>query len=180
MKKIHILGASGVGTSTLGAALSEVLPHTHMDTDDYYWLTKYTEQRQISVRIATLQQDLSLHNNWVLTGSLCGWGNVFKNNFDLVIFLWISEKIRLERLKQREFQRYGSEILPGGRKYEDSQKFLAWASLYDHAGKEVRSKALHEQWLQDLPCPVLRIEGDYSVQERVTMVLDYIKAKQEN
>ena len=34
--KIHILGASGSGTSTLGNSLAEVLPHTHLDTDDYF------------------------------------------------------------------------------------------------------------------------------------------------
>ena len=43
--KIHILGASGVGTSTLGVALSKHLPHTHLDTDDYYWTDKFTKKR---------------------------------------------------------------------------------------------------------------------------------------
>lgn len=45
-KNIHILGASGVGTSTLGAALSKRLPHTHLDTDNYYWLDKFTKKEK--------------------------------------------------------------------------------------------------------------------------------------
>lgn len=176
MTGIHIMGASGAGTSTLGCALSEVLTHTHLDTDDYFWTTKFTEQRSVTERREMLEKDLALYENWILSGAVCGWGDKFKNHFDLVIFLWIPQDIRIERLKQREFQRYGNEILAGGSKYEQSKTFLEWALLYDHAGMEVRSKALHEQWMADLSCPILKIEGDYTVKERVNIVLDYLNS----
>ena len=42
---IHIYGASGSGTSTLGRKISEELGYKFMDTDDYFWLPtdpKYT------------------------------------------------------------------------------------------------------------------------------------------
>jgi adenylate kinase family enzyme len=32
--KIHILGASGSGASTLGSELSLILPHVNLDGDD--------------------------------------------------------------------------------------------------------------------------------------------------
>ena len=34
---IHIFGASGCGTTTLGDAVAEKLPLTHFDVDDFYW-----------------------------------------------------------------------------------------------------------------------------------------------
>lgn len=145
MNKIHIIGASGSGTSTLGKALAEVLPHNSLDTDDYYWISKFTEQRPVPERIEMLKMDLSHSEQWILSGATVGWGNCFASYFDLVIFLWIPPEIRLERLQKREIERYGEEVLPGGEKYEQSQTFLKWATLYDHAGLEVRSKALHEQ-----------------------------------
>ncbi len=166
-KRIHILGASGSGTSTLGSSLSKVLPHTYLDTDDYFWTIKFTKQREVPERISMLEEDLSLYENYILSGAVCGWGDNVKSYFDLVIFLWIPQDIRLERLQQREFQRYGNEILAGGSKYVQSKTFLEWASLYDSAGLEVRSKSLHEHWMADLPCPILKIEGGYSVKERV-------------
>jgi hypothetical protein len=58
----------------------------------------------------------------------------------LVIFLSIPQNIRLERLQQREFKRYGNEILAGGSKHEQYKTFIEWAYLYDKAGMEVRSK----------------------------------------
>lgn len=175
-KRIHIIGASGSGTSTLGSSLSKILPHTYLDTDDYFWTTKFIKQREVSERRSMLEKDLSLYENYILSGAVCGWGDNFKSYFDLVIFLWIPQDIRLERLKKREFQRYGNEILAGGSEYEQSKTFLEWASLYDSAGLEVRSKSLHEQWMADLPCPILKIEGDYSVDKRVGIVLDYLHA----
>ncbi|MEK3981443.1 hypothetical protein MKY37_20740 [Psychrobacillus sp. FSL K6-2836] len=177
MKNIHIFGAAGSGTSTLGTALSEELSYTPMDTDEYFWITKFTEQRPLPERREMLKHDLSIYENFVLSGALCGWGDEFKSCFDLVIFLWIPQNVRLKRLQQREFQRYGNEILAGGSKHGQSKAFLEWASLYDEAGMEVRSKMLHEQWMSDLICPILRIEGDYTVKERVDLVLNYLGSK---
>lgn len=174
MKRIHILGASGSGTSTLGEALSKELPHKHLDTDDYFWIDKYTKQSKLPERRKWLKTDLLEHEKWILSGAVCGWGDDFIAHFDLIIFLWIPGDIRLERLRAREFQRYGNEVLVGGSKYDDSKTFLEWAALYDDAGMEVRSRVLHEHWMKGAPCPILKNEGDMSVEERVEMVLDYV------
>lgn len=174
-RNIHIIGASGSGTSTLGFSLSQALPHTHLDTDDYFWLDKFTEQREIPTRKRMLKADLSRNKEWILSGAVCGWGDTFKSEFDLIIFLWLPHNIRMERLRQREFERYGNDVLAGGSKYEQSKSFLEWAALYDNAGVDVRSKVLHEHWMSTLACPILRIEEDYSVDSRVNIVLDYLK-----
>lgn len=71
--------------------------------------------------------------------------------------------------------RYGKAVLPGGKMFEESNNFLEWASKYDNGGLEVRSRTLHEKWMKDLSCPVLRIEGCQTVQERVNIILDYLK-----
>lgn len=172
--RIHIIGASGSGTSTLGDALANVLPHIHLDTDEFFWTTKFTEVRPVPERREMLKQALLQSERWILSGSLVGWGDCFIPYFDLVIFLWIPPDVRLARLQQRELERYGVEALAGGSLYEQSQSFLKWAARYDHAGTEVRSKTLHEQWLAELSCPTLRIEGDYSTEERIAMVMNFL------
>ena len=35
--RIHIVGASGAGVTTLGRALANALAIAHHDTDDYFW-----------------------------------------------------------------------------------------------------------------------------------------------
>ena len=60
-KRIHIFGASGTGTTTLGKSLAKRLDIPHLDTDDYYWgNTKipYTEKRSFEQRIEILKIDL--------------------------------------------------------------------------------------------------------------------------
>lgn len=80
INRIHILGASGSGTSTLARAMSEKYGYMHFDTDQYYWLPveeQFTKVRPIEDRISLLLADLQSHDKWVLSGSLCGWGDVF-------------------------------------------------------------------------------------------------------
>jgi hypothetical protein len=119
-------------------------------------------------------RDLMKHDNWILSGSLCGWGDIFIQYFDVVIYLWIPKDIRINRLIQREKQRYGKDIDPGGKKYNQFLELIEWASQYDDGDINIRSKVLHEEWLSSLKCPVVRLEGDLSVQERVECVVNKI------
>jgi hypothetical protein len=75
--------------------------------------------------------DLTAHDAWVVSGALCGWGDVAIPRFELVVFLWVPQEVRMERLHLREQARFGERILPGGDMYESSQAFLAWAASYD-------------------------------------------------
>lgn len=177
-KRIHILGASGSGTTTLGQALGEQLSYKVFDSDDYFWKHKFTEQREQNERAELLKRDLESCDNWVHSGAVCNWGDGIKRLFDLVIFLYVPSATRLQRLQEREFIRYGEDIMPGGSKHEQSQAFLEWAALYDQGDLNVRSRALHEQWMADLTCPILKIEGEHSVSERVSIVLTYLEKKQ--
>jgi len=179
IKKIHIFGASGSGTSTLGKALSTKFGYKHFDTDDYYWLSKpvaFTEKRDIAERQKLLYSNLAEYENWILSGSLCGWGDIFIPYFDLAVYLWIPKDIRINRLIERERQRYGSDIEPGASRYDSYRQFIEWASRYDEAGIEMRSRALHEHWISILKCPVLRLEGDLSLEGRIQAVLEKINS----
>lgn len=179
IQRIHIFGASGSGVTTLGEALSKRLGYALFDTDNYFWLPTdppFQKIREQDEQITLLQADLDSHAQWLLTGSLCGWGDVFISRFDLVVFLWIPQAIRIERLIRREKQRYGErEIQPGGKMYEIFKAFIEWAVRYDDGDLNIRSKALHEQWMIRLKCPILRLQGDMSVAERVGKVFQEIK-----
>ena len=173
-QRIYILGASGSGTTTLGRALTEHLTCPHFDTDEYFWLPTdppCTTKRDTTLRQQFLMEDLTKHDSWVLSGSLCGWGNVAIPLFELVVFLWLPPDIRMERLRHRECERYGERIMPGGDMYEHSQAFLEWAASYDDGGLEIRSRRLHEQWLSTLPCPILRMEGEYATEEQLAVLM---------
>ena len=167
-KVIHILGASGSGTTTLGKAISEKYGFKHLDTDDFYWLPtdpKYTAKREPSERQRLLAEAIEKAERCVISGSLCGWGDMFIPKFELVILVETPTEVRIERLKQREFNHFGDRILPGGDMYQNHIEFLEWAAKYDTAGVEQRSRALHAEWLKKVNCPVIIVDGTKPVSE---------------
>jgi adenylate kinase family enzyme len=172
--RIHILGAFGSGTTTLGQALAERRQCPHFETDDYVWILTdppYTHQRERTERQQLLMDDLTAQEHWVVSGSLCGWGDVAIPLFELVVFLWVPQDIRMARLRQREHARFGERILPGGDMYESSQAFLARAASYDEGGLDIRSRQRHDQWLGMLPCPIICFEGEYTIEELLAVLM---------
>ncbi len=167
MIRLHITGASGSGTSTLGHALAENLRIARFDTDDFYWQPSeppYTAKRPVGERLHLLNVAFAEAGSWVLSGSIGHWGAPLIPQFDLVIFLSVPTEVRLERLRRREAERYGSRTEPGGDRHEASTAFLEWAADYETGPSEGRSRDMHEAWIKALPCPVLRLEGDRPVE----------------
>ncbi len=166
---IHITGASGSGTSTLGAALAAELGGMHLDADDYYWLPTsppFTHKRPAPERLALLLADLRSNPTCVLAGSVVGWGDALEDAFDLVVFLYLDAAIRVERLRRRETEQLGHA----------DPVFLEWAAQYDAGPPVGRSLAKHRAWLARRRCRVLELHGDLSVGERVTAVLQERRA----
>ena len=76
--RVHVLGASGSGTTTLARALANHWSVPHADADDYFWVPTdppYVDRRRDSERV-TLMRDLFVPREaWVLSGSMVGWGD---------------------------------------------------------------------------------------------------------
>lgn len=174
-ERVHITGASGSGTSTLGRALAEAIGGRHLDTDDYFWLPSNPpcqEIRPLDERLPLLASDADPSGRWVLSGSLCGWGDPLIPRFQQVILLGAPTPLRMERLRRRERRRYGPEALAeGGSHHEGHVAFLDWAARYDDGDLEIRSRALHEHWIASLPCPVLQLDGALPRSELLALAL---------
>jgi len=174
--RVHLLGASGSGTTTLGRALAAKLGCAHLDTDDVFWLRTdppFQHIRERTERQEMLGTELRRHRDWVLSGSLCGWGDMFIPLFELVVFLWVPPDIRLARLRERERARYGAAaIAPGGARHAAYETFMAWAAGYDD-GLDVpeRCRRLHEQWLAALLCPVERFMDAGSTEDHLALIV---------
>lgn len=174
ISRIHITGASGAGTTTLGAAVGQAVDVTHVDTDNFYWQPTeppFTIARPMPERLERLEAVLAQSERWVLSGSLMGWGDSLSPAFDLVVFLYLTPEVRLERTLARERKRYGPRIQPGGDMHEQHLAFMDWSRGYDTPGWRGRNLALHEAWLTGLSCPVLRIDGSPTPAESLARVL---------
>ena len=79
--------------------------------------------------------------------------------------------MRLERIKKREYARFGARILPGGDMYEQHRAFLKWASGFDTGGTDMRSIAQYDQWQKELRCGILKLDGTLPVETLADAVL---------
>jgi adenylate kinase family enzyme len=176
MPRIHILGASGSGTSTLGSALARRLEVLHADSDSFYWLPTdplYTTPRPPEERQALLLRTLSVTGHWVFSGAATKWAAPLEPYYDLVVFLRLDPAVRMTRLRRREATRFGDRILPGGDMATVNAAFIAWAESYDTAGSLRRGLVTHEAWLADQPAPVLRLDSEAPVENLVAAVLSW-------
>lgn len=168
MEVIHIFGAAGSGTSTLGRYVSENSGYFFMDTDDYFWLPTdppFTQKREKTSRIALMKADIFKHQKVVISGSLSGWGDELIPFFTIAVRLHVDTNIRIERIKNRERQRFNSRIDIGGDMHEQHCDFLEWAAAYDFGGASMRSKTEHDLWQKKLSCKKIDLDGTHALED---------------
>jgi adenylate kinase family enzyme len=175
MSRIHILGAAGSGTSTLGAALARRLGVPHTDADTLYWRPTdppFTTPRPLQERQALLLRKLQFSDPWVLSGAATRWTAPLEPHCHLVVFLRLDPAVRMARLRRREAARFGDRILPDGDMAAIHAAFIAWAESYDTAGSLRHGLLTHETWLADQPAPVLRLDSQAPVEHLVGAIIE--------
>ena len=171
--RLHVVGASGSGTTTLARALANHWSVPHADADDYFWVPTdppYVEKRSESARLSLMREVFVPREAWVLSGSMVGWGEAVIDECDAIVFLTLDPEERLRRLEAREvLRRAGRAFDP-----EAWAAFLDWARGYDDPTFEGRSGVAHEKWLADRDQPVLRLHSAAVPEELLDTVLDWV------
>lgn len=173
-QRINILGASGSGTSTTGQALAAALSLPYFDSDDYFHGPSdppFQNPRSPQQRYDLITADLQPTTRWVLGGVVDAWKPYPQLEFTMIAFLWVPTSIRIERLRRREYQRFGQRILPGGDMHAAHEAFIAWAARYDIGGIEGRTLARHEAYLKAQACTVIEIREERSTTEIIAEIM---------
>jgi adenylate kinase family enzyme len=171
--RVHVTGASGTGTTTLGRALAAHWGVPHLDTDHYYWVATdppFTRPRPVAERLALIAADQGT-GGWVLSGSADVWGDPAIRDAGLVVFLTAPKALRLARLRAREAAMFGDRIGPGGDMERIHQEFMDWAACYDDPYFPRRSLVRHRAWLARLSQPVIELDGARPVAELTGQVV---------
>ncbi|WP_235207450.1 hypothetical protein [Halomonas salina] len=136
----------------MGSVLATYLEAAFQEADDIYWMPTtppFQEKRKAEERLHLMRSVINHNSRLVVSGSVMSWGEEVEDGFDAIIFLTAPTQTRLERITQRDLQRYGS-VDPG---------FLEWAAQYDAGVMTGRSLGRHEKWLAERPCLTLRMES---------------------
>ncbi|MEN6315339.1 MAG: NUDIX domain-containing protein [Clostridiaceae bacterium] len=147
---IILLGANGSGKSTLGRELARVLNFAHFDVEDYWFYQTdipYTAIRPQEERNKILLSDMKNHGSFVVSGDISDWSDEFLTMFDLAVFFSAPTEIRMMRIENREYKRWGNRVCEGGDMYESQKKFRVFAAT--------RDVGLLEQSALEYPCPIV-------------------------
>lgn len=164
--RIIICGGNGAGKSTLGKSLAEALGYPFMDIEDYYF--PKTEENYLYAVTRTkdevsrlLLEDMRKHEHFILASVKGDYGAEVESLFTCAVFLHVPKEIRMQRVKVRSFQKFGSRMLSGGDLYEKEKAFLEMV--------EKRPETMAEDWLGATLIPVIRLDGTkpvtYNIEE---------------
>lgn len=169
---IIICGLNGVGKSTLGKALAEKLHFHFIDNEDLYFPKTdpsytYAAPRTRGEVEELLLQEIRAHENFIFTSVKGDYGETVSQFFRYVVLLHVPREVRLQRVENRSFQKFGSRMRLGGDLYEQEKYFIDLV--------KARAENTVEEWLKSVSCPVIRVDGTKSVEENIKIIMEKIQ-----
>ena len=167
---ILMCGLNGAGKSTLGRALAERIDFHFIDNEDLYFPGTdphyiYASPRTREEVEKLLSYEVKEHENFVFSSVKGDYRNC-ASLFQYAVLIYVPRDIRIQRVKDRSFQKFGDRMLPGGDLYEQEENFFDF----------VRSRAENtvEEWAKSLSCPIIRVDGTKPVEENITFITEQI------
>ncbi len=167
-----ICGLSGAGKSTLGKALAEKLEFHFIDNEDLYFPKTpsghiYASPRTRREAERLFFREMKTHENFVFASVKGDFG---EDTYQYAVLIDVPKDIRMQRIRNRSFQKFGNRMLAGGELYEQEERFFDFAKS--------RPENTVEEWIQSLKCPIIRIDGTKSIQENIDLILPQITVLQ--
>ena len=168
---ILICGLNGAGKSTLGTALAEKLGYYFIDGEDLYFPKQndgynFSSQRTDREAKEILFNKIEKHNDFVLASVKGNYGEDFYPFIKYAVLLDVPKDVRLQRVKNRSFQKFGNRILPNGDLYEQEEAFFEFVKS--------RNENTVEEWIKTLECSVIKLDGTKAIDENVNTIIDKI------
>ena len=167
---IIMCGLNGSGKSTLGKVLAERLHFYFIDNEDLYF--PKTDPIYIYAAPHTREEvknlffnEIKAHKNFVFSSVKGDYG---ESIYQYAVLIDVPKDIRIERVKNRSFQKFGSRMLSGGDLYEQEQRFFDLVKS--------RAEDTVEKWVQSLNCPIIRIDGTKPIEENINLIIEQIKS----
>lgn len=169
---IIVCGLNGSGKSTLGKALAEKLDFHFIDNEDLYFPKAnpnyvYSSPRTREEVENLLFSEIKAHENFVFASVKGDYGEHIYPFFQYAVLIDVSKDIRIQRVRNRSFQKFGNRMLMGGDLYEQEEKFFELVKS--------RPENTVEEWIQSLKCPIIRIDGTKSIEENVDFIIEQLQ-----
>ncbi len=170
---IIICGLNGAGKSTIGKVLAKELNFYFIDIEELYFPKTdphytYASPRTRKEVEQLLFREMNAHRDFVFASVKGNYGENICLFFQYAVFIDAPKDIRLQRVKERSFHKFGSRMLPGGDLYEQEEAFFRFVKS--------RAENTVKKWVQSLSCPVIRVDGTKPIEENVRFIMKRIRS----
>ncbi len=170
---IIICGLNGAGKSTLGKTLAKELGFYFIDNEELYFPKTnphytYDSPRTREEVAQILFCEINKHENFVFASVKGDYGETIYPFFQYAVLIDVPRDIRVQRVKNRSFQKFGNRMLPGGDLYEQEEKFFDLVKS--------RAENTVEEWVQLLSCPIIRVDGTKPIEENIKLIIQKIQS----
>ena len=124
-------------------------PRTHKEAEQLLW------------------NEIMAHENYVFAAVKGDYGERIYPYFKYAVLIDVPKDIRMQRVKNRSFQKFGKRMQSCGDLYEIEERFFEFV--------ESRPESLVEDWLENLKCPILRVDGKKPIEQNVDYIIGQIK-----
>ena len=162
---ILICGLNGVGKSTVGRVLADRIGYRFIDIEDLYFSKddpdyKYNDPRSKKEVTELLNKMIAENSRFIFAAVRGDYGDMFLGSLDCAVVIDVPKRIRLKRVYDRSYEKFGERLLPGGDLYEREKSFFA--------AVESRPDDYVTGWLENaVNCPVFHIDGTLPIEENV-------------
>lgn len=174
---IIICGLNGSGKSTLGRALAESLDWRFIDNEDLYFPKNdpaylYAGQRPQAEVERLLLERVRQDEKFIFAAVKGNYGQAVLPYYKGAVLVETPREIRLKRVQERSYRKFGERALPGGDLYELEKGFFDLISA--------RPEDYATRWLETVDIPVLRVDGTKPVEENISLIQDWIGLSKSN
>lgn len=168
---IIICGMNGSGKSTLGRALAESLGWRFIDNENLYFpktdpAHPFAVERTQEEVGRLLLEEVCRDDKFVFAAVRGNYGDAVLPYYEAAVLVEVPRDVRLARVKERSFHKFGARMLPGGDLFESEKRF------YDLVA--ARPEDYATRWLDTVDIPVLRVDGVRPVEENIALITDWL------
>lgn len=165
-------GLNGCGKSTLGRALAQKIGFHFIDNEELFFTRNaadepYQNPRSRAEVEKILMEEVRKHGDFVLAAVRGDYGKEILPLYRYAVLMEMPKEIRMERIRNRSFQKFGSRMRAGGELYEQEEAFFRTAAS--------RPEDYAAAWTRTLDCRVLSVDGTRPVDENVEWIVRQMK-----
>jgi energy-coupling factor transporter ATP-binding protein EcfA2 len=169
---ILIFGANGSGKTTLGRELARILNFKHIDHEDYAFEKSeipYTVERSYEKCKELMLADIKKSCGFVLSAVTGDFGQDIESLYGLAVHIEAPLELRIERVKQRNIDKFGDRASEGGDMAESLKRFV------DFVAKRPLPRI--RDWEKTVACPVIRVDGTADYKQTAADIADRFYTK---